>query len=106
MLYDYIVETLIRENEPSLRLLAEWIITRLISEDKPARLNDLYEHLREAHRHRTGTVCAWLSIASHVTSLLSDRIEQVDLSGYLTIYPSFVIRLNVSIKSSHTLVHC
>ena len=81
-IYDYTVETLIRENEPSLRLLAEWIIVRLISEDRTKRLNDVYEHLHDAHRHRTGTVCAWISIASRIASLLSDRIEQVNLNYF------------------------
>ena len=72
------MESLTTENEPSLRLLAEWIIVRLISEDRITRLNNLYEYLRNAHRHRTGTVCAWLSITSHVLNLLTDRIEQVN----------------------------
>jgi hypothetical protein len=76
-IYDYTVETLIAENEPSLRLLAEWIIVRLIMDDRTTRLLHLYAHLRDAHRHRTGTVCAWLSIASHMTNLLTDQDEQV-----------------------------
>lgn len=105
-LYDYIVETLTRENEPSLRLLAEWIIVRLISEDRPTRLNDLYTYLREAHRHRTGTVCAWISIASHVASLLSNRIDQVFSLENLYKRKTFSIRLNSSIKSSPISVHC
>ncbi|CAM4977170.1 unnamed protein product [Rotaria socialis] len=64
---DYTVDTLTRENEPSLRLLAEWIIVRLISEDRITCLNDLYEnYLKNAHQHRTGTVCAWISIAPHI----------------------------------------
>ncbi|CAF0979391.1 unnamed protein product [Rotaria sordida] len=77
-IYDYIVETLIRENEPSLRLLSEWIIVRLILEDRATRLNNLYEYLHHAHQHRTGTVCAWLSIASHIPTLLLNRIEQIE----------------------------
>ena len=76
-IYDYIAETLMTENEPSLRLLAEWILVRLISEDRTARLNDLYGYLQNVHRQRTGTVCAWISIASHVINLLSNRAEQV-----------------------------
>lgn len=77
IIYDYTVETLFRENEPSLRLLGEWIIVRLIFIDRQTRLNDLYAYLRDAHRHRTGTVCAWISIASHIPGLLTDRHEQV-----------------------------
>jgi hypothetical protein len=77
VIYDYIVETLVHENEPSLRLLSEWILVRLILEDRTERMKDLYEYIRTAHRYRTGTVCAWISIASHVINLLSDRTEQV-----------------------------
>lgn len=76
-IYDHIVETLIRESEPSLRLLSEWIIVRLISEDRTTRLNDLYEYLKQAHQHKTGTICAWVSIASHIPTLLSNQTEQV-----------------------------
>ena len=77
-IYDYIGETLTRENEPSLRLLSEWILVRLIIDDRKTRLNDLYDYLKDAHRHRTGTICAWISIASHVTTLLSNPMEQVN----------------------------
>ena len=77
-IYDYVVETLTHENEPSLRLLAEWIVVRLILEDRSTRLNDLYAYITDAHRHRTGTVCAWISIASHVTNLLTNHGEQVN----------------------------
>ncbi|CAF2861797.1 unnamed protein product [Rotaria sp. Silwood2] len=77
-IYDNIVATLTRENEPSLRLLSEWIIVRLISEDRTTRLNDLYEYLHHAHQHRTGTICAWLSIASHIPNLLLNQIEQIE----------------------------
>ena len=77
-IYDYIIETLSHENEPSLRLLAEWILVRLIAEDRSTRVNDLYDNLRDAHRHRTGTICAWISIASHVVNLFNERTEQVN----------------------------
>ena len=83
-IYDYMIETLIHENEPSLRLLAEWILVRLIAEDRIARVNDLYDHLRDAHRHRTGTICAWISIASHVINLFTDRTEQVSLNSFFS----------------------
>jgi hypothetical protein len=85
-----------KENEPSLRLISEWIIVRLIAEDRTTRLNDLYEYLRNAHQYRTGAVCAWLSIASHVASLLSDQIEQVNLIYYFLFKSNqILIRLNI-----------
>ena len=82
MIYDYIVESIIRENEPSLRLLSEWIIIRLISQDQATRLNDLYEYLRDAPQHKTGTVCAWISIASHIANSLANKMEQVCLKHF------------------------
>ncbi|UJR37543.1 hypothetical protein I4U23_030245 [Adineta vaga] len=98
-IYDYIIETIMRENEPSLRLLSEWIIVCLISKDRTTRLNDLYEYLRDASRHKTGTVCAWISIASHVANILTDKIEQIDyinkIFGYISpllIHSNFHIR--------------
>ena len=106
-IYDYIIETLVHENEPSLRLLAEWILVRLIAEDRTSRLNDLYENLRDAHRHRTGTVCAWISIASHVINLFTDRTEQASfISMPISINSlSLSIRLIISIVLLNISVH-
>ncbi|CAF4140691.1 unnamed protein product, partial [Adineta steineri] len=99
IIYDYVVETLIRENEPSLRLLSEWILVRLISQDRTTRLNDLYGYLQDAHRYRTGAVCAWISISSHMTNLLTDRMDQIEyinkIFGYISpllIHSNFHIR--------------
>lgn len=78
-IYDHVLESLMIENEPSLRLLAEWIIVRLIFEDRKTRLNDLFEHLKNAHRFRIGTICAWISISSHVLQYFSESTEQVRL---------------------------
>ncbi|CAF1052840.1 unnamed protein product [Rotaria sp. Silwood1] len=99
-IYDYIVETLIKENEPSLRLLSEWIIVRLISEDRKTRLNDLYEYLHHAHQQRTGTVCAWLSIASHIPNLLLNQIEQIEYINKIFEYISpLIIHSNFHIRT-------
>ena len=111
-IYDYIIETLFHENEPSLRLLAEWILVRLIAEDRTTCVNDLYDNLRDAHRHRTGAICAWISIASHLINLFTDRTEQVklDLCGFLFVFNLFSSfsfdRSNISIESLNTSVRC
>ena len=80
------VETLISENEPSLRLLAEWIIVRLVFEDRTTRLNDLFDCLRNAHRNRVGTICAWISISAHLLHFLSEPSEQVSMNMSIISY--------------------
>ncbi|CAF1528436.1 unnamed protein product [Rotaria magnacalcarata] len=99
-IYDYTIDALTRENEPSLRLLSEWIIVRLISEDRTTGLNDLYQYLQHAHQHKTGTVCAWISIASHIPSLLSDQAEQIDYLNKVFKYLSpLLIHSNFHIRT-------
>lgn len=103
MLYNYGQQCLVIETQPSIRILIEWLITKiLLFRSKTNQLNFdlLFENLKNFSSKKVGYTSSWLTILTNLAPLLPSNSEKIAyLNGLLPVILSQILSSNFHIRT-------
>lgn len=103
MLYDYSQQCLVNETQPSIRILTEWVITKILlvrSKNMELGFDDLFGNLKTFSSKKVGYTSSWLTILTNLSPLLIyDKEKIAFLNGLLPVILSQILSSNFHIRT-------